>query len=425
MAIITLTSCGTLGDHFPFLAFGRALVQHGHQVRYAGPRYLQPHAEECGLEFRPARPELDPAHVKSRPDGFDHWAEERGGRPASERDAGEGDLFESSEFENQMADVLDAVRGADMLISSRLRPVGRMVSDLATIPWVTVCVAPWFYPTEGTSAEKGITARESLATQSAAARQFHDQIHQLRQRLGLEPIPAGSESSLYESPRVLLATSPLFGKPAIRPGRDLVQTGFWFHQPPRWEGWQPSEDFARLVTAEPRPLVLAFSSQPVRDPEAVLDAHLLAARSLGRRLIVQSGWAELGSTAFLEACQKGKAALLPEGPQDWVFSQAGAVISHGGAGTVARAIRAGAAQLVEPYGNDQFYNARQVVALGAGAAVNPHRLTPDGLARVLEDKVLKTERREHLRALALEMDSSNALEMACHQVESWLGEGIR
>ncbi len=331
--------------------------------------------------------------------------------------------YERSDFENQMTDVLDAARGADMLVSSRLQPVGRMVSDLAGIPWVTVCVTPWFYPTGGTSAEKGIAARESAATQSSAARRFHDRIHQLRHRLGLDPIPAGCESSLYESPRVLLATSPLFGKPTVRPGRDLVQTGFWFHQPPRWAGWKPSDELVRIMAAEPRPLVLAFSSQPVREPEAVLDAHLIAARSLGRILVVQAGWAELGSALFREACQKGEAVLLPEGPQDWIFSQAGAVISHGGIGTVARAMRAGAPQLVEPFGNDQFYNARQVVALGAGAAVNPHRLTPVGLARVLEDKVLKLERREHTGSLTLELDSTAALQMACHHVERWLEDG--
>ena len=79
--------------------------------------------------------------------------------------------------------------------------------------------------------------------------------------------------------------------------------------------------------------------------------------------------------------------------------------------------------LVEPYGNDQFYNARQVVAIGAGAAVNPHRLTAEGLARVIEGKVMVPEVRERVREMARQFDSEAALATAVGQIESWMNEG--
>jgi UDP:flavonoid glycosyltransferase YjiC (YdhE family) len=119
----------------------------------------------------------------------------------------------------------------------------------------------------------------------------------------------------------------------------------------------------------------------------------------------------------------GEAFLFPAGPQDWLFRQAGVVINHGGIGTVARAIRAGVPLLVEPYGNDQFYNARQVVAIGAGAAVNPHRLTAEGLARVIEGKVMVPEVRERVREMSRQFDSEAALATAVGQIESWMNEG--
>ena len=180
-----------------------------------------------------------------------------------------------------------------------------------------------------------------------------------------------------------------------------------------------------MLAERPGPLVLAFSSQPVRDPDAVLDVHLGAAKRLGRVLVAQAGWAGLDSPRFREACAAGEAYLFPAGPQDWLFRQAGVVINHGGIGTVARAIRAGAPMLVEPYGNDQFYNARQVVAIGAGAAVNPHRLSVEGLARVIEGKVMGAEVRERVRAMAKQFDSEAALAAAVGRIESWLGEGVR
>ncbi len=47
--------------------------------------------------------------------------------------------------------------------------------------------------------------------------------------------------------------------------------------------------------------------------------------------------------------------------------------------------------LVEPYGNGQFFNAKRVVTLNLGAAVHPKKITPDGLAKILETKVLTNE----------------------------------
>ncbi len=419
MAVFILTSSGTLGDHFPLLALGRSLVERGHQVRYAGPLYLRQEVEECGMEFRRARPEIDPGLVRNRPENYDHWREEWGGLPTASKKKRTADLYDGLEIENRLEDLLEASRGADMLVCSILQPVGRMVSELLGLPWVTVCVVPWLFPTEGSSAAQGIALRDALAREKEAPRRFYERMDHLRDRLGLDPIPAGSEPLHFQGPRILLASSPLFGEPPVRGDRELVQTGFWFHARPRWSGWQPPGELVRLLELKPRPLVLAFSSQPLRDPEAILDVHLDAARSLGRVLVAQSGWAGLDSPRFQDACRRGEAISLPEGPQDWIFSQAGAVINHGGIGTIARALRAGAPLLVEPHGNDQFYNARQVVALGAGAAVHPHRLTTEGLARILQGKILTESTWAKARELSSSIEPTNALEKSCRQLEAW------
>jgi len=267
-----------------------------------------------------------------------------------------------------------------------------------------------------------LAARDAKARTRPATRQFYGALDALRGRLGLPPIPEGRELDHFESRRVLLATSPLFGEPGARPDREIVQTGFWFHERPAWSGWELPAGLEKLLADRPEPLVLAFSSQPVRDPGAVLDTHLGVARKLGKVLVAQAGWAGLDSEPFRDACEAGEAVLFPEGPQDWLFGKAGAVINHGGIGTVARAIRAGVPLLVEPYGNDQFYNARQVVAIGAGAAVNPHRLTVDGMTRVLEGKVLVPEVRARVREMSGQLDGGAALKTGVRQIESWLRE---
>ena len=425
MAVLTLTSSGTLGDHFPFLALGRMLVGRGHQVRYAGPAYLKPHVEACGMDYWRARPEQSPASVRKRPEHFDHWIEEKGGPPGvGERAHGVDqpmELYDQLLFDERLEDVRRACEGADLLICSLLQPVGRMVSDLAGIPWISVCVLPWLYPTPGTAAAVGIAARESRDARLPWSRRFRDRVHDLRRRHKLEAIPTEREQELFAAPRMLLATHSLFGKPAVVPGREVVQTGFWLHEPPQWAGRDPVADLADdLLAGQSPPLVLAFSSQPLADPVGVVDLHLKAARLLDRVLVAQSGWAGLQSDSFRDACAKGEALLLAEGPQDKLFALAGAVISHGGIGTVARAMAAGVPLLIEPYGNDQFYNARQVVRLGVGAAVNPHTLNAEGLARVLAERVLTTKNRSRAIELAPNFDSISALTEACKQIEQWL-----
>ncbi|QIF05007.1 glycosyltransferase [Roseimicrobium sp. ORNL1] len=420
MATLTIASMGTLGDHFPFFALGMALVQQGHTVRYAGPSYLRERVEECGMQFFPARPEISPDLVRSKPESYNHWRRDRGG-PESSADSWEGTrLFERMEFTDCMHDVAVATRGADLLVCSRLLPVGRMVSDLTGTPWITACVVPWFFPTAGTAAAAGIDARRAKEKIAPVTREFRDRIHQLRRELGLSAIDAADEDQLFESNRVLLATSPHFGEPTARPGQSLVQTGFWLHHPPGWANNTPSADLLRLWERGDDPLVLAFSSQPMENPQQMLDAHLEAARLLDRPILVQSGWAKLDSPLLQEMYREGKAFPISEGPQEEIFFHASAVITHGGIGTVARALTCGAPLLVEPYGNDQFYNARQVLGMGVGAAMNPHHLEAATLATVLESKVTTPHCRERARQTGAELAAQQGVRSACETIEGWL-----
>jgi len=65
--------------------------------------------------------------------------------------------------------------------------------------------------------------------------------------------------------------------------------------------------------------------------------------------------------------------------------------------------------VIEPYGNDQFYNARQVVTLEIGAAMHPHRLSSAGLARVLHEKVLQPECRARVKAIGAVLRAEDGL----------------
>ena len=107
-------------------------------------------------------------------------------------------------------------------------------------------------------------------------------------------------------------------------------------------------------------------------------------------------------------------------PQDWLFRKAAAVIHHGGIGTTARVIRNGCPMLVEPYGNDQFFNASRVVHYQVGAAMHPNQLRVPDLARLLESKVMARETRQNSKELGKKIRAEPGLEGAVSFIDSLL-----
>lgn len=94
---------------------------------------------------------------------------------------------------------------------------------------------------------------------------------------------------------------------------------------------------------------------------------------------------------------------------------------HGGIGVTARALLAGCPALVQPYTDDQVFNAWRVRALGAGAAVHPHRLEARGVARVLERSVLRGEVAERTRSIGALLAGEGGVTRACEVLEAWIG----
>ena len=66
-------------------------------------------------------------------------------------------------------------------------------------------------------------------------------------------------------------------------------------------------------------------------------------------------------------------------PQADVFTEADAMVGHGGFGTTLGALLAGVPQAVVPLFADQHHNARRIAALGAGLAVDAQ--DPRGVPR--------------------------------------------
>jgi UDP:flavonoid glycosyltransferase YjiC (YdhE family) len=201
-------------------------------------------------------------------------------------------------------------------------------------------------------------------------------------------------------------------------------TGFWFYEGREQPGWsEPSAELAAFIEKGDAPLALLPASIPVADAARVAGVHAEAAAKLGRRLIVQRGWAELSADALPAAIDRSKLFFAEHLPHDWLLPRCAALIFHGGMGTLAKALRDGCPMLVEPYGRDCFYNAKRLVELGAAAAMNPHQLSAEGVARMLSERVLTGSAKQALAPISEAIRAEDGPGSACDLIEAFLKSG--
>jgi UDP:flavonoid glycosyltransferase YjiC (YdhE family) len=184
-----------------------------------------------------------------------------------------------------------------------------------------------------------------------------------RARLGLDPLP-GYDGQI--SPRLgLVATFPQLEYPRAWPTTVHVPGPMPFERP------HPGGE---LPSGEPLVLVAASTE---RDPEQRLASAALEALAAEPVQVL---------VALNRPGERWRGPVPPNATiADWVsysraMPRAAAVICHGGHGTIARALAAGAPVLVSPMAGDQAENGARVAWAGAGLML-PRRLLGAGALR--------------------------------------------
>merc|ERR1719330_521330 len=156
------------------------------------------------------------------------------------------------------------------------------------------------------------------------------------------------------------------------------------------------------------PVYIGWGSMMHASPEYMA---CLAVRSLMKaelRGIIVGGWAQLEpkhvegqpDTPKMKEYIEKNVLFVATAPHEWLFPQTVATVHHGGAGTVAAALRAGVPTIVTPCAFDQFDNADLVRKSGAGFGLKQiSKVTPVVLGAALKQCVSDTAMIE--RAMAL------------------------
>ena len=424
MAKIVITTAGTLGDHLPYIALGKFLQVRGHQVCLAISQSFHDYAIKAGLEVVSCGRSHGKQEVQQDAKTWNQL--EKG--IISNRLISDPDVYEQilrlieKAFPAILETLLKICADADLLICGiQYLTLGAFVAEKLNIPWIGTSLMPCLQCQNNQSQNN----QKSAIAKADRRDPYLLKINELRQQFALKAFTQAEwfDYSEKHPQKAILAASSHFSQLNAE-SLQYQQTGFWFYEDPDWQDWQPDTQLRDFFAVDPKPLVLSFSSLPLENAQAVLEVHVRAAAKLNRRLFIQQGWADFNESLLPEDCDRHMIMFAGFMPQDWLFANAAALIHHGGIGTIARAIRNDCPMLVEPYGNDQFFNAKQILSLKIGAAMHPHRITADGLAHVLQTKVLTYECKQNVQAIGAKIRKENGLETASNLIESWLSSQI-
>lgn len=389
------------GNLPPALTVARKLQERGHRVRLMCDEASRVDATASGIDFHPWQT------APSRPDKTPESCPLRDWEAASPQE-GIGRVLEkimfgpALDYARDLAAVLDD-EPADLVVTSDMLPGILAACESRGLPVAILSANLCLYPLEGmptfgpglppprTAEEKALHGQIRAGT-LAMLNEHLDALNRARLALGLMPVDCVLEQ-IGVAARYLLASSRSFDFPIDELPEQIRYVGPQLDEPGWTKPWRspwPENDA--------RPLVAVGFSTTYQAHEGVLQKVIDAAAALPVRVLVTLGQVSPESVRATD-----NAVLVSSAPHDTVMQQATVVVTHGGHGTVMRALSHHRPMLVIPHGRDQNENAVRVTEHGAGLRLNAAASVEeirDALRRLLNDPAFAESARRLGSAIA-------------------------
>jgi vancomycin aglycone glucosyltransferase len=388
---VLLTSHGSTGDIYPLIGLGRALLEAGHDVRYATAPLYRREIEAAGLEFVAMPPE---------------WGPELFAEFMRELNRCKHPLLQLVHIYCGalpfMGEVIRrttaALKDTDLLVGSYFFPHFNAIAQRAGVPFAAFAFCHNLTPSDEHPPEgfPGLRALPAALRRPYCRAAWHAANHlvdfalnsicrALFREHGLPPM----RGFLTDPAKLeLVAVTRALGEHR-QPRPQFQFTGYlrWQTAPnPRLE-----QELVEFCAGEEVP-VLTFGSVTFDDVHVIM-GRFLRHWPADRKIIIQSGWAGLS----VDVARPGIKVIGPMS-HDQLFRHASCVIHHGGAGTTASVIFAGKPQIIIPHIADQFFWGAEIKRLRVGNVL--HKKTwPEKLPA----RVAKTESKKKLRRRAAEL----------------------
>jgi MGT family glycosyltransferase len=400
------------GSVGPALTVARKLRDRGHRVRVMSDHCNRPEAEAAGAEFvawsrAPSRPDKS-----KESDVFRDWEvdtpQEQIQRVLDRIMAGPALAYAQDIVAELNRERADLVVSSEMLFGVMVgcEAVGQKFAlltcnislfPMAGVPPMGPGLAPPRNPEEEALHREVEQANRLMLDGGLPA------VNATRAAFGLPPLATLGDQHLAAE-RLLLGTSRAFDfapavlLPHVRYVGPQLDDPAWAAP---WRSPWPAEDA--------RPLVLVAFSTSFQDHVGVLQRIIDAAAGLPVRLLVT-----LGETISPEELSPAaNCRLVRSAPHNIVMAEAALVVTHGGHGTVTRALACQKPLIIIPHGRDQNDNAIRVTERGAGVtleATAPAAMFRSAIEKLLSNPGYAAAARKLGRKVAAEAEQSSVVD---------------
>ncbi len=378
MKIVILT-IGTFGDVQPYVALGLGLKQAGYKVSFATHRAFSSFVFGCGLDFVPIAGDpqqwASGVELKSLAEAginFRQWMNTLGHLAAP--------LMESI-----LNSCWQASQDAEAIIYSPLAWAGYSIAEKLDIPSFAACLQPMtptrYFPTVWSPQQLKLGNTYNRLTHFFVEQAYwyfnKSYINRWRiEYLKLSPLPTFGPYSEYRwknQPFLYGFSSSIISKP--RDWKDNAHiTGYWFL--PEDKNWKADNELAEFLSYGPPPIYIGFGSMPDRHPDELKRIFTKTLDNSGQRAVVQGQWAH-----GMNQVKSNNIFKIDWVPHNWLFPQMAAIVHHGGASTMANALRAGVPSIVIPFSWDQPFWGKRIFSMGIGPEPIPRgKLTAEKLS---------------------------------------------
>lgn len=371
-----LTSHGSTGDIFPVIRLGRALVEAGHDVRFATVNLFKEDVESAGLKFIKLPPDWDQS-------GFAEAMRELN-KSSNNIDLLKMIYSEANPFLDEIIEVLRReLVTADAFVSNYIFGNLCRLARQLEVPCAVTTFAHNAIPSYSKSP---INIPRAFKIPHFIKRPFNKYLWKiadfylcwnLNQVIGETLIKneIGEMESYLINPadKILVTVSPALFQPKKLWNEHFSFTGYL--------RWQAPENIAKNTSVEKfcngeKVPVLTFGSVTFENTRKIM-RRFLKNWPKDKKIIIQSGWAQL-------AIERSNNYIftIDRISHDQLFQYASVVIHHGGSGTTASVLHAGVPHIVVPHFGDQKFFASEVKRLGVGISLRLSRW-PEELPRAV------------------------------------------
>jgi sterol 3beta-glucosyltransferase len=421
---ILLLTIGTRGDVQPFIALGKRLKQHGHDVALCTSSSFSSWVERHGLEYR----YLNNDFVElAQGDAGRKAMEEWGVLTGRLRWMAEAARLFKPIFRKTLLEEWEVARDAEMIVYNPQSVGGFHIAEALGVPAVMADALPTWVPTEAfpnfTFPDLKLGPRYNRLTYRLlplmTGGMFGGIVKQWRHETLKLPPRSRFAGELTRTDGWPVPVLYSFSRHVVPPPADwpdyIRVTGYWLLD--ETQDWQPTSELLSFLDAGQPPVFVGFGSMGGRDPARTTRLILEALADTGQRGLLVTGWGGLETKVLPQNVFK-----IENTPYQWLFPRMAAVVHHGGAGTTAAGLMAGKPTVICPFVADQPFWGGRVAALGAGPPPIPQRnLTAGKLASAIRQAVTDAGMRHRAAALGEKLRAEDGAGEAVALIERLAG----